>query len=330
MTNENDDAPSPHLKELSINSSSVANAPMKPNQSSDSVQPMFEFIVDCQTEKQGIGMGVLTDGTPFLNQRGLARLCGVENAHIGTISSQWDDDPAKPRIALIKGLLAKRGIETSTAHVKVTEQNGKKYFAYPADICLAVLEYYAFEAGNNERPEARNNYRLLAGTALKDFIYTQVGYDPDNNLPERWKVFHDRVTLNSDVPNGYFSVFKEIADLIVTLGRHGVHIDASFVPDISVGRLWSRYWTDQNLEQAFGERKQYDHNYPEYFPQAASNPQPSYCYPEQALGAFRKWVREAYIGDGALKNYLQNQSRSGNLPHSFTQLALKAIESSVK
>ena len=34
-----------------------------------------------------IGMGVLSDGTPYLNQRGLAVLCGVQNAHIGTISS---------------------------------------------------------------------------------------------------------------------------------------------------------------------------------------------------------------------------------------------------
>jgi hypothetical protein len=39
-------------------------------------------------EKEGdfgeIGMGVLSDGTPYLSQRGLSVLCGVENAHIGT------------------------------------------------------------------------------------------------------------------------------------------------------------------------------------------------------------------------------------------------------
>lgn len=45
-----------------------------------------------------IGMGVLSDGTPYLNQRGLAVLCGVENAHIGTISSQWNDAELKPRL----------------------------------------------------------------------------------------------------------------------------------------------------------------------------------------------------------------------------------------
>ena len=32
------------------------------------------------------GMGILSDGTPFLTQRGLSVLCGVKNAHIGTIS----------------------------------------------------------------------------------------------------------------------------------------------------------------------------------------------------------------------------------------------------
>src|SRR5690242_7570641 len=37
--------------------------------------------IDREIEIEGIGMGVFNDGTPFLNQRGLARLCGVENAH---------------------------------------------------------------------------------------------------------------------------------------------------------------------------------------------------------------------------------------------------------
>lgn len=55
--------------------------------------------LDLQVEKEfdGIGMGVLSDGTPYLNQRGLAALCGVQNAHIGQISAQWADFDEKPR-----------------------------------------------------------------------------------------------------------------------------------------------------------------------------------------------------------------------------------------
>ncbi len=55
---------------------------------SNLAQTSLNLQIDCETEVQGVGMGVLSDGTPFLTQRGLAVLCGVENAHIGTISSQ--------------------------------------------------------------------------------------------------------------------------------------------------------------------------------------------------------------------------------------------------
>ena len=65
--------------------------------------------LDLQVEKDfdGIGMGVLSDGTPYLNQRGLAALCGVQNAHIGTISTQWAEEDQKPRVVAIKAILTK-------------------------------------------------------------------------------------------------------------------------------------------------------------------------------------------------------------------------------
>ena len=74
-------------------------------------------------EKNGdfgeVGMGVLSDGTPYLNQRGLAVLCGVENAHIGTISTQWAEDPPKPRVQKIKSILEQSGLKASAAHVEI-------------------------------------------------------------------------------------------------------------------------------------------------------------------------------------------------------------------
>jgi hypothetical protein len=47
-------------------------------------------------------------------------------------------------------------------------------YAYPDYVCLAILEYYAFEAGTNIKPEAVQNFRQLAGIALREFIYTQL------------------------------------------------------------------------------------------------------------------------------------------------------------
>lgn len=42
------------------------------------VQGVLDLQVQKQIEIDGVGMGVLTDGTPFLTGRGLARLCGVD------------------------------------------------------------------------------------------------------------------------------------------------------------------------------------------------------------------------------------------------------------
>lgn len=313
------------LKEISPSTNKIKYLPSKSAASSaNSEQTSFDFRIDCQTESHGIGMGVLKDGTPFLNQRGLARLCGVENAHIGTISSQWNEDTEKPRILKIKELLADRGFFISSPHIEATDGKLIQY-AYPDSVCLAILEYYAFEAGTNCKSEARKNFRLLAGKALQDFIYAQVGYDPNYNVPENWKQFHDRVSLTYNaVPPGYFGVFKEIADMIVTLGQNGLHIDSSFVPDISVGLAWAKHWVDNQLDQTYGQRISYEHEYPDYFPQAKSNPQTPWCYPEKSLGEFRRWLREHYIGEGRFANYVKGQVKKKALPASFAQLAIAA------
>jgi len=173
----------------------------------------------------------------------------------------------------------------------------------------------------------KKNFRLLAGKALHDFIYTQVGYDPNNAVPVVWQQFHDRVSLTyNSVPRGYFSVFREIADMIVTLGQAGLHIDSSFVPDGSVGKIWAAYWRDNNLAAKYGEKKEWDHNYPDYFDQAKSNPQAAACYPEMALGEFKRWLREVYIEGGKFSNYINSKIKQNQLPPSFAEIITKAYQ----
>jgi hypothetical protein len=109
-------------------------------------QGKLNVEIERTADFDGIGMGVLSDGTPYLNQRGLAVMCGVKNAHIGTISSQWSDADQKPRIIAIKSILAKMGYTAPIAHVEIMHV-GTTHYCYPAEICLAILEYYAFDAG---------------------------------------------------------------------------------------------------------------------------------------------------------------------------------------
>lgn len=289
-----------------------------------SQQRHLDLGIQKQVEIDGVGMGVLSDGTPFLTGRGLARLCGVFHNAIQGIGEEWVQDISLPRVTKIRDSLASHGHTLDMPYIEVEQRSGT-FFAYPDTACLAILEYYSFDAGPNIKEEAKKNYRLLAGSALRDFIYTQVGYDPKNALPEKWKYFHDRVSLTYNVlPKGTFGIFKEIADMIVTLGQAGLHIDETFVPDISVGIHWSKHWGAIKGDERFGQRTKYEHNYPDYFPQAASNPQEPWCYPEEALGEFRRWFRETYIAGGRFQNYVEGKVKEKKLSISFAQLAIAA------
>ncbi len=290
-----------------------------------SAQIALPLVIERERDVGGIGMGVLSDGTPFLTQRGLAVLCGVENAHIGTISRDWNREPPTPRVTKIKAILTDRNGESlKSAHVKVPGKSGE-IFAYSDLVCLAVLEWYAFEAGQQLQPEALKNFRRLAGQKLRELIYREVGYQPEPAIPLSVQQFLDRVSANHEaVPIGFFSVFKELAGVIVTLIHAGADFGPKFVPDISVGQHWSKHWIEKECETRYGMRMQYEHHYPPYFPQAETNPQPAYCYPDAALAEFKVWMHEVYL-QHLIRPYLKGAEKRGKLPKFFADLALQAL-----
>ncbi|MBJ7389407.1 MAG: hypothetical protein JHC92_08245 [Sphingomonadaceae bacterium] len=284
-------------------------------------------ILNLGIEKSGdfgeIGMGVLSDGTPYLNQRGLAVLCGVENAHIGTISSQWNELELKPRIKKIKSILEQAGFNASVAHVEI-QHSGRVHFCYPAEICLSVLEYYAFDAGANVQEQARANFRLLAGSKLRDMIYSRVGYDPTG--ANRFNKWHDRIALNyQSAPKGFFHVFNEAHTIIYEMVLAGAEIGEKTVVDISIGQHWGKHWDANGFDRKYGARRKYPHHYPDDHPQAKSNPQESWCYPLDALGEYRRWLQDEYIEGGKFKGYLDGKVSKGDMPPSVAQLAIAAI-----
>ncbi|MGJ5022318.1 hypothetical protein [Bradyrhizobium oligotrophicum] len=287
-------------------------------------QLRLDLQVAAELEIDGVGMGVLTDGTPFLTLRGLSRMSGADIAAIVRITADWQLSPLRPREQKIRELVRAQGADDSVAFYAVM-RNGVVNHIVPPAVCMAILEYYAFEArGDNE--QAAKSFRLLARKGFTDFIYAQVGYNPSGAPNIAWQQFHDRVTLAyHTVPVGYFSIFKELADIFVMLIRKGANLGPSFVPDISVGILWAKHWANENLEVLYGPRIKYEHNYPLYFPQAASNPQQPYCYPDDALGEFRKWVREVYLPK-RMPGYLSDKVRQGQLTATVATAALEAFE----
>lgn len=285
-------------------------------------QKILNLTVAREVEIDGVQMGVMSDGTAYLTGRGLSAMCGVVHSVIQELTNNWESEQSKPRGMAISNMMHDIGYD-GPLFIPL-DVDGSRHFAYPASVCSAILEYYAFEA-SPRRETALKNYRLLTRTSLTAFIYVQVGYDPKNRIPDCWRKFHDRVSLvHHKVPAGYFSIFKEMADMIVSLIQAGLPVDEHTVPDISVGKSWGDHWSSNDLQAEYGDRVRYEHDYPDYFPQAASNPQHPWAYPEAALPEFRKWMRDVYFVE-KLPNYLHSQQKKRALPPSMTSLVLEAV-----
>jgi len=269
----------------------------------------------------GIEMGVLEDGTPFLTGAGLAKACGVPKSVIYERAKDWKDGKRDGKLAR---LLQDAGFDEPLMYRPI--DNGRVY-AFIDSVCTIVIEYYAFE-NNNET--ARALYRVLARQGIRDFVYKATGFDPSAALPNSWRDFHERLLL-STFPNGYFSVFRELADFMLRAIQAGLRLDHANVPDISVGKTWSSNWEHEDLSAKYGERRKYVHNYPESYPQAASNPQEIWVYPAEALGAFRRWLDAIYIPDkfptylnGKIKQLVMDRAKADLLLAAVTPALLEA------
>lgn len=281
------------------------------------------FHVEKQVEYDGIEMGVLDNGVPYLSESGLARMCGIDRKVLNRLAINWLEERTKPRGKQIAEILSQSGFDEEILYLK-SEHNGIEINAYTEPVCMALLEYYAFDSAD-KRIEAQSAYRALARVTFRNFIFAAVGYSPEQKALESWKHFHDRIDiLHNAVPAGYFGVFNEAAILIVPMIRAGIFISDKVVPDISIGRAWSEYWASIDGENKYGPRIKYDHDYPEYYPQAKSNPQSPYAYPSVALGEFRDWLTQNYVTNRFPK-YILNQARQGKLPHLVAQQAIEAF-----
>jgi hypothetical protein len=289
----------------------------------------LEVLRSVEVEGLPIEMGVLKDGTPFLSGRGLAKACGISNSTLvewGEFTPKLGDNLRAGKMAEI---LAAHGYENSRFFIRVPDEiyfrNAATISAYPDAVCMAFLEYYAFEAG---RKEALQNFRILGRGQLRNFIYKATGYNPEQSVEYIWKPFHDRHLLNK-VPAGYFSVFQETSGVTLRAIQNGLMVDSHTIPDISMGRAWSEYWKNNKLaEKCKQDRIPHPHRYPDYFPQSVANEYiKAYVYPIAALSEFRKWLDETYL-PGKYHDYLQRKVKQGVLPASNVKRLLQAVSAS--
>lgn len=180
----------------------------------------------------------------------------------------------------------------------------------------------------SDKPEAKRLRKWVTSVVLPSIRKTGSFSSGAPQAGVEWKPFHDRLNLAlAPVPEGFFSVFREMADLTAQLITQGAVVDDATIPDISVGQAWSKEWTGRGYDTEFGLRASYEHNYPAYFRQSKSNPQWPHCYPEDALPAFRRWFRHVYLPT-FYPQYLTRKVKKGDMPALVAESALKAVAAS--
>lgn len=257
-------------------------------------QLALDLGIEIERVVGGVEMGVLENGIPYLTQRGLAEMSGAARRSIQELTEEWQEAQQsgvwRGRMQFFHNCLSKAGFDEPRLFIEI-RKDGSPHYAYPDMVCMAMVEYFAFEAkAANETALA--NFRNLARFGLQKFIYEALGYTP----PDKWKYHHDRVSLvQGAAPDGYFIIFNEVSGLIVDLINADLPVSDKTIPDISVGRCWGDHWTASDFDAIYGARIKYDHNYPPYYPQSAKNPLPAKAYPNAALPEFRRWFRHDYL-----------------------------------
>lgn len=52
----------------------------------------------------------------------------------------------------------------------------------------------------------------------------------------------------------------------------------------------------------------------------------AWCYPLDALGSYREWLQDHYIGGEKFRTYITEKAKKGSIPPSVAQLTIAAIE----
>ncbi|RVD62434.1 hypothetical protein EN751_41895, partial [Mesorhizobium sp. M4A.F.Ca.ET.029.04.2.1] len=97
----------------------------------------------------GIEMGVLENGMAYLTQRGLSAICGAARSTIQEITKEWEDnfglDLQRGRSLYFSEYLRQAGYDEPTLYMEI-QHNGTTHYAYPEVVCMAFIEFFAFEA----------------------------------------------------------------------------------------------------------------------------------------------------------------------------------------
>ena len=112
---------------------SVKALPAKNPLNSGSPSNQYNLFVDKEKERDGVGMGVLCDGTAFLTGMVLGRLCGCGDHRVSELGPNWGDKVStNGMVESVKKILRDAGVPLGDAPYVRVSHNGNVLHAYSA------------------------------------------------------------------------------------------------------------------------------------------------------------------------------------------------------
>ena len=225
-------------------------------------------------------------GDSGLSQTGLATLCGVSRQAI---------------ITLEKTLVTSEEIPD----IKVNGKPVGNIRIYTAAFCAATIQHY----DDQENEVAKYSIDQFLELGINQWIQSVTGWKKDEPSRTYIPYWYRRLTLftvKTRVPDGWWSVFEELAKMMRELEGYGYVLpDASpttgklITPDISIGKLFCKHMRTIGYDVDSTVRK-YKHYYPDGRDPYAN------IYPDEWLPEFRTWFNNHWKPQ-RLRDYLSSR-----------------------
>jgi hypothetical protein len=239
-------------------------------------------------------------GESGMSQSGLAILCGVTqpaiSTLIGNLSSRSPSQWLKPLVGEELILISNK----SNPDLTINNKKAGSITIYKSEVCSRIITHYAFQ-GNDV---AQYSLEQFMQRGIESWIQSITGWGRSSASQSYIPYWYKRLTLftsKTRIPDGWWSVFEELAKLMRELEGYGYVIpDRSVIdgkritPDISIGKMFCRYMRGQGYS-IDNRIKKYRHYYPDGREVDAN------IYPDEWIEVFRSWFNSTWKRERLIK-----------------------------
>ena len=241
-------------------------------------------------------------GDSGMSQSGLAILCGVSRQAISNLErtlasrapSQWLEDLVGVDLTLVS---------SQNEDLTVDGRSAGNLTIYTSAVCASIIKHYAFQ-GNEIAQYSLGQFLEIGITSWIQGI-TGWRQEPTRCYVPYWYQRLTLFTTRTRVPDGWWSIFEELAKLMREMEGYGYVLpDVSpttgkkITPDISIGQMFCRHMRAEGYD-VDGIVQKYTHHYPDGRVVNAN------IYPDSWIGIFRNWFNTiwkqerllGYLGD---------------------------------